>query len=105
MNVPTILGLIGAIIAGIAYLPQITHLIKEHCSAGISQNAFLLWFVASVLITTNAVYIRSGVFIFLGVVQIVSTLLIFIFSTIYRGQTCIAHITAAVKTNTPTKPN
>jgi uncharacterized protein with PQ loop repeat len=42
MDGPSLIGLTGALIAGYAYLPQIRHLTKEHCSAGISRNAFAL---------------------------------------------------------------
>jgi uncharacterized protein with PQ loop repeat len=51
---PDVIGLTGAAIAGYAYLPQIIHLIKERCSAGISRTAFALWFLSSVLVTINA---------------------------------------------------
>lgn len=91
MNWPNLLGLIGALIAGGAYVPQIKHLITERCSAGISRSAFALWFVASLLVTINALYINAIVFIFLGCVQIVSTAIICIYSTRYRGQVCIFH--------------
>lgn len=85
------LGLSGAIIAGVAYVPQITHLIQEHCSAGISVKAYAMWFIASVLITINAVVDGSIAFITLGVVQILATAIIFIFSQKYKGQACPSH--------------
>jgi uncharacterized protein with PQ loop repeat len=91
MNGPNLIGLAGAIIAGYAYLPQITHLIKEQCSAGVSQSAFLLWLISSILVTINALYIRAWVFVVLGTVQIVSTALVFLYSTKYRDQVCGYH--------------
>ena len=91
MDGPNLIGLTGALIAGYAYLPQIRHLTKEHCSAGISRSAFALWFLASVLVTINAVFIHSLVFIALGVIQISSTGVIYIFSTRYQGQVCPYH--------------
>ena len=91
MNGPNLLGLTGALIAGWAYVPQIQHLVKEQCSAGVSRSAFAMWFVASLLVTTNAVYIHAGVFVFLGIVQILSTAIIFVYSTKYRGQVCTFH--------------
>jgi uncharacterized protein with PQ loop repeat len=91
MNGPKLLGLTGALIAGSAYLPQINHLIKEQCSAGISRSAFALWFLASFLVTINAIYIHAIVFIFLGSVQIVSTAIIFMYSTKYKSQVCPFH--------------
>jgi len=92
MNGPNLIGLTGAVIAGSAYLPQIKHLIQEQCSAGISRSAFALWFISSILVTINAVYIKAAVFIFLGIVQILSTAIIFAYSTKYKGQVCPFHL-------------
>src|SRR4051812_20391070 len=99
MDGPSSIGMIGALIAGYAYLPQIRHLIKERCSAGISRTAFALWFVSSTLVTINAVYIHSVTFIVLGAIQITSTGLIFIYSTRYKNMVCPFHAVkpAAIK--------
>lgn len=91
MDGPNLLGLIGAIISGSAYLPQIRHLIKEQCSAGISRSAYAMWLAASVLITISAVYIDAIVFIILGIVQVLATAIIFVLSTKYRGKVCPFH--------------
>lgn len=91
MNGPNLIGLTGALIAGYAYLPQIKHLIKEQCSAGISRSAFALWLVSSVLLTVNAVFIQSVVFMVLGGIQICSTAIIFVYSTKYKNQVCLFH--------------
>jgi uncharacterized protein with PQ loop repeat len=91
MEMPDFIGLTGAVIAGYAYLPQITHLIKERCSAGISRTAFALWFLSSVLVTINAVFIQSVVFISLGIVQISATAIIYFYGTKYRGLVCPFH--------------
>ena len=96
MDMPDWIGLTGAAIAGYAYVPQITHLIKERCSAGISRTAFALWFLSSVLVTISALFIQSVVFISLGVVQISATAIIFLYSTKYKGLVCLFH-----ETNTP----
>jgi uncharacterized protein with PQ loop repeat len=92
MNGPNLVGLAGALISGYAYLPQIKHLITERCSAGISRSAFGLWLISSILITANAVYIRAWVFIVLGAIQILSTALIYFYSSHYRGQVCVYHL-------------
>jgi uncharacterized protein with PQ loop repeat len=91
MNGPDLIGLAGALIAGYAYFPQIKHLVKEHCSAGISRKAYLLWLISSLLITINAIYIGSLVFIVLGVVQICSTAAIYTLSAKYKGNVCSYH--------------
>lgn len=91
LDVANMIGLSGAIIAGVAYWPQVAHLITEHCSAGISIRAYAMWFIAAILITINAVMDNSIAFIVLGVVQIVATAIIFIFSKKYDGQSCPTH--------------
>jgi uncharacterized protein with PQ loop repeat len=97
MDGPNLIGLTGALIAGYAYLPQIRHLTREHCAAGISRRAFALWFFSSVLVTINAFFIQSVVFIVLGIVQISSTAVIYIFSTRYQGQLCPYHAGGVTK--------
>ena len=61
-----IAGFVGAGLAGAAYIPQISHLIRARCSAGISRLAFEVWLLASVLTTARAIAIHAGVFIALG---------------------------------------
>ncbi|MGQ0592120.1 MAG: PQ-loop repeat-containing protein [Gammaproteobacteria bacterium] len=45
-------GYVGTALVIVAYLPQITHLIREKCSAGISFGAYAIWVVAAVLLLT-----------------------------------------------------
>jgi uncharacterized protein with PQ loop repeat len=91
MDGPNLVGLTGALIAGSAYVPQILHLIRERCSAGVSRSAFALWLLSSVLVTINALYIEALVFIILGTVQIFSTAIIYVYSTKYKGRVCGFH--------------
>jgi uncharacterized protein with PQ loop repeat len=99
MNIPNMLGLSGAVIAGLAYVPQITHLIKERCTAGLSSDAFALWLLSSVLVTINAVYIQSIVFMVLGGIQIFATAMIYMFTNLYRDQDCQFHAQPAHSTD------
>ena len=87
-------GFIGAALAGAAYVPQIWHLIRAHCSAGISRLAFGGWFTASLLVTTHAISIRALVFIALGAIQLAATALILIFTTRYTDSYCASHLPA-----------
>ncbi len=103
MNGPNLIGLTGAVISGCAYIPQIVHLIKERCSAGLSRNAFALWLISSILITINALYIHAVVFIILGFIQILSTAIIFLYTMKYKGQVCIFHATQYEKSSVLTK--
>ncbi|CAN5662034.1 hypothetical protein BH10ACT2_BH10ACT2_27280 [soil metagenome] len=99
-----ILGFVGAALAGAAYVPQIFHLARAHCSAGISRLAFGGWFVAALLVTTHAVAIRAPVFIALGVIQLTATALIFIYSTRYANSFCASHVPAIVDRVPADKP-
>jgi hypothetical protein len=84
-------GFVGAGLAGAAYVPQISHLIRARCSAGISRLAFGVWLLASLLITARAIAIHAGVFIVLGVIQIVATALIMLYAARYKDTSCPIH--------------
>jgi len=86
-----IAGFAGAGLAGAAYVPQISHLIRARCSAGISRLAFEVWLLASVLITARAIAIHAGVFIMLGGIQIVATALILLYAARYKDTPCEVH--------------
>jgi uncharacterized protein with PQ loop repeat len=87
-----IAGFVGAGLAGAAYVPQISHLIKARCSAGISRLAFAVWLLASILITARAIAIQAGPFIVLGGIQIVATALIVLYAARYKDTPCPSHL-------------
>jgi hypothetical protein len=84
-------GFIGAGLAGAAYIPQISHLIRARCSAGISRLAFAVWLLSSLLITARAIAIHAGVFIVLGAIQIGATALIMLYAARYKDRSCPIH--------------
>ena len=84
-------GVAGAGLARAAYVPQISHLIRARCSAGISRLAFGVWLLSSLLITARAVAIGAGVFIVLGAIQIVATALIVVCAARYKDTPCPVH--------------
>jgi len=86
-----IAGFAGAGLAGAAYVPQISHLIRARCSAGISRLAFEAWLLASVLTTARAIAIGADVFIVLGGIQIVATTLIMVCAIRYKDTPCSVH--------------
>jgi hypothetical protein len=102
-------GFAGAGLAGAAYVPQISHLIKARCSAGISRMAFGVWLLASVLTTARAIAIHAAVFIALGGIQIVATALIMLCAARYKDMSCPVHLpgqpTAETATGTETRGN
>jgi hypothetical protein len=87
-----IAGFAGAGLAGAAYVPQISHLIRARCSAGISRLAFEAWLLAALLTTARAVAIHAGVFIVLGGIQIVATALIMLCAIRYKDASCPVHL-------------
>ena len=87
-----IAGFAGAGLAGAAYVPQIYHLVRARCSAGISRLAFAVWLLASLLVTVRAVAIHAGVFIVLGGIQVVATTLIVVYATRYKDTSCPIHL-------------
>jgi hypothetical protein len=95
-------GFVGAGLAGAAYVPQISHLIRARCSAGISRLAFGVWMLSSLLITTRAVAIGAGVFIVLGAIQIVATALITVLAARYKDTPCPVHRSRQLAVRTAT---
>lgn len=90
-------GMCGVILSAIAYLPQIIHLIREHCSAGISRKAYFLWCTAAIAILISSLTSRSLVFVLLALTQVIADILILIFSYKYKG-TCGYHAEEAQRT-------
>jgi hypothetical protein len=98
-----IAGFVGAGLAGAAYVPQISHLIRARCSAGISRLAFEVWLLASVLVTARAIAIHAGVFIMLGGIQIVATTLIVAYAARYKDTPCPIHLPGQPAAETATE--
>ena len=88
-----ILGFVGVAINCFAYAPQIVHLVIEHCSAGVSVRAWMLWLLASFLISLHAFSVFDIVFVALQIVNIVAITLIIILSR-YQDMFCRIHTPA-----------
>lgn len=86
-----IIGFVGSGLVIWAYVPQIRHLVKEHCSVGISRRAYVLWFIAALFLLAHAVMIRDVVFIFLQTANTLLTLVILIFAEKYKNGVCTTH--------------
>ncbi len=74
-----------------AYVPQIRHLLQEHCSAGISRRAYVLWLIAAAMLLVHSIMIRDLVFIILQCLVTALTGFILVLAKRYSGQTCPAH--------------
>ena len=92
MDIPQILGFIGATIVIAAYLPQVMHLVKERCSAGISLGTYALWFLASLLLLAHALMIEDMVFITLQVFNLFFIAIIYFFARKYKTMACQSHL-------------
>jgi uncharacterized protein with PQ loop repeat len=85
------LGLAGTAVVAVAYLPQILHLARKHCSAGVSVPAWSLWATADLMIGSHAVAIGDTVFIALGAGNATAAILIIALAWRYRGGVCEEH--------------
>jgi uncharacterized protein with PQ loop repeat len=94
VNVPEILGFGGTGVVAIAYVPQIIHLHKEHCSAGISLKAYSLWCVSSALFLIHAVMIRDAVFTVVQLINLVAITAITVLVKRYGRHVCLMHLQA-----------
>jgi uncharacterized protein with PQ loop repeat len=95
MTLFQLLGFLGTGVVAAAYIPQIHHLVKEHCSAGISMNAYALWWVASILFLIHAAMIRDVVFVFAQIVNLAAIVAIAICVKKYARQMCLRHLQEA----------
>lgn len=91
MAISQIIGFVGTILVVAAYLPQIAHLIKEHCSGGVSESAFFMWFLASLLLLIHAVMIRDFVFTILQGINTTFNGVVLAYAHIFEQGTCPAH--------------
>jgi uncharacterized protein with PQ loop repeat len=86
-----LIGLAGIAISVLAYLPQVVHLGREHCSAGVSSRAWAMWLASSVLVGALAVHRRDPVFIVLQLSTMTWAAVIVFLAHRYRGMVCEAH--------------
>jgi lipid-A-disaccharide synthase-like uncharacterized protein len=84
-------GIAGIAIAMLAYVPQVVHLGREHCSAGVSRRAWVMWLVSSVLVGSLAIHRGDLVFILLQVSSMTSAAVILFLAYRYRGMVCAYH--------------
>jgi lipid-A-disaccharide synthase-like uncharacterized protein len=86
-----ILGMAGIAISVAAYVPQVVHLGKEHCSAGVSSRAWAMWLTSSLLVGSLAVHRHDPVFVLLQASTLVSAAVILFLARRYKGMVCDLH--------------
>lgn len=92
-----IAGFIGTVLVITGYFPQIYHLVKEHCSAGLSVRAFILWTAASALFLVHSVIIGDIIFQIVQGISLVCSFIIAVFCRIYKDQYCEYHLSKLKK--------
>lgn len=85
------LGFAGTGLCVLAYLPQILHLFRERCAAGLSQRAYCTWAIATLLLLSHSINMQDPVFILLQAYQLGATSVICYFCIKYRGRLCDEH--------------
>lgn len=89
-----VLGVAGIVISVLAYLPQVIHLAREHCSAGVSGRAWAMWLASSLMVGALALHRRDPVFILLQLSTLLSATVIVVLVHRYRGLVCATHALA-----------
>lgn len=87
-----VLGFLGAAIVAAGYVPQIVHIAREGCSAGVSVRAWCCWLVSSVLVLSHALMVFDGVFIALQSVNVAAIVAIIVLAKRYERATCASHV-------------
>ena len=85
------LGIFGTVLVIIAYVPQITHLMKMHCGEGVSVMAYVLWTASSAFLCVYAIIANEPLFIALQGYHAVACGLILGFGIKYRASRCPIH--------------
>jgi len=85
------LGFVGMGLVVVAYVPQIVHLVRARCVAGVSLWAYLVWTVSATFLLVYAVAIRDPVFIALQAYQLLALASICLLSRRLKGQPCDVH--------------
>jgi lipid-A-disaccharide synthase-like uncharacterized protein len=89
-----VLGLAGIVISVLAYLPQVIHLARQHCSAGVSGRAWAMWLASSLMVGALALHRRDPLFILLQVSTLLSATVSVVLVHRYRGMICATHALA-----------
>jgi uncharacterized protein with PQ loop repeat len=91
VSISATLGAAATVLVILGYLPQIGHLIRERCSAGISVPAFAMWLAASALFLIHAALIDDVVFLVAQAVNLTAGGIIVALCQTYQGHVCAFH--------------
>ncbi len=85
------LGSAGIALCILGYLPQVVHLVKERCSAGLSVGAYVTWGIAAILLLSYAIVRWDPVFVALQAYHVGATALICFYCVKYKSRLCEEH--------------
>ncbi|MGH2753888.1 MAG: PQ-loop domain-containing transporter [Actinomycetota bacterium] len=86
-----IIGIAGITISMVAYAPQVVHLARERCSAGVSSRAWTMWLVGALCVGVLAVRRGDPVFILLQASSFTCAAAILYLARKYKGMSCPSH--------------
>lgn len=92
------LGFAGTALVALAYVPQITHLVRAKCTAGVSLWAYTVWGLSAVLLLIYAISTRDAVFIALQAYQLLAATSIYLLSRRQDRRLCDIHCGTVVVT-------
>ena len=90
-NSLSVIGYIGTGLVIGAFVPQIWHLWTEHCSAGISERAYVIWVLSSALFLAHSITIGDAVFMVTQLVNMIALAVILLLARRFRNQICATH--------------
>jgi uncharacterized protein with PQ loop repeat len=93
-----LIGYVGTFLSIWAYVPQIRHLLQEHCSAGISIRAYVIWIISSLCILLYSLSIMAIVIIVMQLANLLAICTILVFAKKYQGDFCPYHAALQDKT-------
>ncbi|MET3997217.1 uncharacterized protein with PQ loop repeat [Bradyrhizobium sp. S3.9.2] len=88
---PFLIGYFATALVIGAYVPQIWRLLREQCSAGISERAYAVWMLSSALFLGHSITIGDQVFMATQLVNIFALAIILVLARRFRNQVCAAH--------------
>ncbi|HJP65570.1 MAG TPA: PQ-loop repeat-containing protein [Actinomycetota bacterium] len=96
-----VLGLAGVALSVAAYVPQVAHLGREHCSEGVSERAWAMWLIGGLLIGVMAVRHGDAMFVMVQAGSITSSAIILGLAHRYRGMRCASHVRTVILPDPP----
>src|SRR6266542_3365732 len=94
-----IISYLGTGLIIIGYSPQIFHLIKEKCTAGLSREAFIIWSVASSCFFIHSCILKDLIFEIVQSISLFSSLIIVLYCFKYKNLYCGYHLSQIRESN------